>query len=291
MKLEGSVRVSKRIRQHPIWQRPDYGWAFVDLLLLANDAPRTAIINGEAIPLKRGQLAWSLRALEKQWGKSGEWINHFMEFCRDHEMVNVDSNRRRTIITILNYAAYNPPVAVTDTVTETGSEPDTEAVTDTVTTTEQKGERGIGNRKGEAHPTEIPDDSAIRTFCENWPGDPARGIPAGIPEVWWSGWVANRLGDEKKWPRDWQRALLLAFRADFLNRHPKALANLTPPPHGNSGEISKKTGASVAQQRFELSRELEGITDRLEAAYETNVAPDSRDVQREREINQLLKNL
>lgn len=261
MTLVGTININKRLRRHPVWQRPDYGWAWVDMLLLANDAPRTAIVNGEPIPLERGQFAWSLRTLEKEWGKSGEWINHFLEFCKDHEMVNVDSNRRRTIITIINYSAYNPFA-----VTETDSETATDAVTETGTTTEQKKRIREGEeKKGEAHPAEIPDDETIRKFCSEWTGDMARGIPAGIPEVWWSGWVANRLNDEKKWPRDWQRALVLAFRADFLNRHPKALVQL---PGSSSATAPLQANLSPNVVAIQSQQKIRDLTEQITALEE-----------------------
>ena len=93
--LEGNITLTKRLQRHPVWMRepPSYGQAWVDLLLLANDRPRIVTINGENIELKRGQLAWSIRRLEREWNRSGEWIDRFLKFCRDETMLLVDTTR------------------------------------------------------------------------------------------------------------------------------------------------------------------------------------------------------
>jgi hypothetical protein len=288
--LLGCVRIHKRLRQHVVWSRPDYGWAWIDLLMLANDRPRQTFIKGKAISLERGQLAWSLRGLEKEWEKSGEWIQQFLKFLKDQDMVRVNSNALRTIITIVNYDAYNPQ----STVTQTGSETDAEAVTQTGSETVRNRERGIGNRKGERASgppedfPETPTDEQIQAFCDTY-RDLARGCENGIPEVWWRGWLASCLRSRNGLPKDWQRAVSAAFTADLVARHPKALSRRldSAQPDPGTGE-NKKSGRSPAQARFEISKELESIQDRLEAAYELNQPPDEADRAREQILKKQL---
>lgn len=210
--LLGSVVVNKRIRKHAVWQRMDYGFCWVDMLLLANDRPRTAFANGTAYQLKRGQLLWSKQSLSKEWRKSSEWLDAFLKLCQDEEMITVDSDRRRTIITILNYDAYNP---------FTTSEPETEPVTDTASEPEQKVEGGKEKRKVEA--------TALR--------------PPGEKE-----------------PRN-----LTAFGSGNFKKN--AAAGMTP-----------------AQARYELGRELEHVSERLDAAAELGMPPDPADKKREKEL-------
>ncbi|HWC59564.1 MAG TPA: hypothetical protein VHC44_07700 [Verrucomicrobiae bacterium] len=106
--IHGSIVLSKRLRQHPVWSREamSYGQALVDLLLLANDKARRVTINGETFELKRGQLAWSKRRLESEWNRSRNWVDRFLRWCNDESMIVVDSTNRRTIITIINYDVY-----------------------------------------------------------------------------------------------------------------------------------------------------------------------------------------
>ena len=83
MNLLGSITLVKRLRQNAVWQRHDYGYCWVDLLMLANDEERETFVQGEKIKLLRGQLCWSLRSLEKEWKKSGEWLTRFLQFLTD----------------------------------------------------------------------------------------------------------------------------------------------------------------------------------------------------------------
>ena len=285
MVLRGNIIISRRLREHAIWQRPDYGWAWVDLLMLANNRDGTKHLNGEFVDVKRGQLLWSLRSLEKEWNKSGEWLTGFLKFCKDQNMVKIDSNRRRTIITVLNYEAYNPSVTETETDTETVSVTETE--TDTLT--EQKGERRKEKEKGErATPpkkpenegfSELPNESEILSFAEGYAGDLARGIPAHFPPRWSSDWLRYKLANPATFPKKWREKMLSDFVSDFVSGHPKA----------RGVELGgKKNGAagtrSPAQARFEMSRELEELQVKLDACHENDVAPNPRDKAREKEL-------
>lgn len=252
--LAGTICLNKRLRRHAVWQRPDYGWAWVDLLLLANDAPRDAIINGEAIPLKRGQLAWSLRTLEKEWNKSGEWLSHFLNFCRDNDMVRVDSTKRRTIITIINYDAYNPPlnhlITETEPETDTGTVPASKAVS----TTEQKGEGGIGKGKGEGEAGEVrtPDcpEVAVPTLQEvrDWASGGA-GVDPDYAESQWRTTNGNHAWQTKsKRLIDWKELWLGRWLQD--RDRWKFQKNSAPPAGGGQGAGKKISLGSM--------REVEG---------------------------------
>ena len=290
-KLEGKICLMKRLRRNPVWERHDYGYCWVDLLLLANDQDRETFIKGEKVFLKRGQLAWSIRSLEEEWGKSAEWIERFLTFCKEHGMVKVEARKNRgTLITVLNYDAYNPPVAVT----EPDTKPDSDPVTEPDTKPEWKGEVGNGNRKGErATPpenpenagfAEAPDESEVLAFAASFPGDLPRGIPAGIPAVWSADWFRYKVGTGTL-PKKWREKMAADFARDFTARHPKALgAHGVTRPAGQGGR-------TAAQERFELSRELEELQVRLDAAYENSIEPSAKDRAREKELKSLIKAL
>lgn len=275
--LHGKITLTRRLRQNAVWQRSDYGWAWVDLLLLANDAPRTAFINGEPIALERGQLAWSKRSLEKEWRRSGEWVDRFLKFCVDQEMIAMECNGRGTIITILNFSAYNPVETVTGTVTEpdtvTGTGPGTEPDSDTGAEPERNVEPGMGNRKVEVPPTArvLPTDEEVAEYCRTFQ-DLRLGITEGIPAQWWTGWLASRL---ERLPHDWKRCLRLAFASDWMNRNSPGYAKA----HGleanlgrNGGEKNspKNTAESPAQTLFRLDKRIRELDELVNAYEDTN---------------------
>jgi hypothetical protein len=270
--LKGNLTLTKRLRRHAVWLRepPSYGQAWVDLLLLANDKPRAVVIHGEAIELKRGQLAWSIRTLEREWNRSAEWIDRFLKFCRDESMILVDSTRRRTVITILNYEAYQtqPPETEpgTDSETEPGTKPGSEP--------EQKLETGIGRGNWEGPAAEIPSDIEVRDYCASYK-DLAHGIE-GIPPEWWTGWFAARIA-HWRYAFDWKRALVFAHLSDWLNPvspgHAKARFNLSAQagnpasekkPRRERGEILQEL--SLAQKNGATAAEIAALKEELKNA-------------------------
>ncbi len=68
----------------------------------------------------------------------------------------------------------------------------------------------------------IPDDSDVLTFSRAWPGDLAMGAPPGIPDAWAMDWIDFQF-KKRKFPVQWQRALVNDFKRDFRGRVAKAL--------------------------------------------------------------------
>lgn len=295
--LSGHVRLHKSIRRNPVWKREPftYGQAFCDLVMLAVDAqsaPQSVWVQGEQIVLERGQVGWSIAGLAKEWQRTREWVSGFLKWAHNKGMLTVDSNHRRTIITLTNYDTYQP------------TEPSTDLATEPSTDLAHKGKGERGNGKGvtgndnppprEPHFPEMPDDDALAAWFAGLK-DLSRGID-GIPEIWWRGWVSSRL-NARKWPQDWQQAARMAFLADFAEGHPKALAGLPAKNKKNGrapGHFPKKNGGSpdgrtAAQARFELSRELEEVQARLDACHEIGAEPSVADGAREKELQKELR--
>ena len=129
---------------------------------------------------------------------------------------------------------------------------------------------------------EAPSKAEVVEFAAQYPGDLARGIPAVIRDVWSLDWIRYKVSSgtlEKKW----REKMVLDWVRDWTNGHPKA--------RGQKNAGIQAGGRTPAQARFELSRELEDLQERLNAAYETNVEPRHADVQREKELKKLIKNL
>ena len=296
-KLLGSIMIDRRLLEHPVWNREPacYGAAWIDLIALANDEDRVTFIHGEPVPLKRGQLAWSQRRLEQRWQRSEMWVRAFLKFCQEQTMILVDANRRRTVITVLNYEVYNPLKTDTDQGTDRGTERGTDRGTEEGTDqgtdrgqNKEEGRRGI--RKGEARPredfAETPSEAEVLAFGRAFLGDMARGIPAQIPEAWILGWLGSRRNPD--WAKKWREKMPLDFRSDWIAGFPKA--------RGRAASPEKKTaagadGRSPAQLRYELSKELEAVKERLDACHDIGAQPSAADERREKELEKLLKEL
>jgi hypothetical protein len=292
--LKGSITIDRRLLDHDVWNRDPacYRGAWIDLIALANDEDRVTTIHGEPVPLKRGQLAWSQRRLEQRWMRSEPWVKAFLKFCQDQTMITVDANRRRTIITVINYEVYNPRKTGTDLGTDVGTEQVTETGTDLGTDVGQKGETGRGSRKGEGNPpknevfAETPSERELIEFGRAFPGDISRGIPAQIPEPWILGWVASQRGPE--WAKKWREKMRLNFVSDWLAGYAKARASM-PAPEKKSA--AGPDGRTPAQRRYDLSKELEAVKGRLDDEHYTGRQPNAADVRRESELEKMLEEL
>lgn len=261
--LAGTITLPKTALAHDFINRhpANYKSAYADLWAWANDRQRTlAVGTGRAIKLDRGQLAYSQSTLAKLWRWSPEKVKAYLVELQNEGLITFDASNTTTIITVIDYAIHNrdtTPEPTAEPSTETDTETDTNSATNSATKAEQKGEVGRGRGKC----ITIPDDREVAAFCSSWPGDMARGIPAVIPEGWWTSWLSFRLLDLKKWPDDWQRCMVLSYRSDFANRHPKIFSKKTATgsTHGETrerGEILQQLAQARAEKNAASVSEL-----------------------------------
>ena len=83
----------------------------------------------------------------------------------------------------------------------------------------------------------------MQTFCNQFT-DMARGVTK-IPDTWWPGWLSATLG-RSTFPKDWKRAIKLAFISDWDARHPKALGI----QYENKNGAANKTGDWMPQREL-----------------------------------------
>ena len=291
--LKGSIRLYKRILDNPLAKRDPicYFGAFVQLILLAVDrksAPQTFYVRGIPVTLERGQVGWSQERLAAIWMRSREWVTSFLKYAQDQGSIIVKTSATGTVITIVNYDVYQLDDPAAEPTPDQTPNPAAEPTPDQTPNPAHKG-KGVmvkGNGKGVSDPTDVPSDEEVGAFCAGFV-DLALGIQ-GIPESWWTGWLANQLGTGRPFPRHWHRMLALAFKSDFANRHPKAIGSANGGAKKmaatSGGQPAGKGGKSLAQTQFELAKELEQVQERLETCYNNGIRPDQGDVKREKEL-------
>jgi len=111
-----------------------------------------------------------------------------------------------------------------------------------------------------------------------------------MPEAWTLGWYAAR----KFWPKKWREKMALNFRSDWIAGYAKARGQRAEgggQKRTGPGGAGRPDGRTVAQARFELSRELAAVRERLDAQHDLGQEPEGGDRRREKEIEQLLKEL
>ena len=108
MAAGGWIKLHRQLQDHELWtdERFSRGQAWIDLLMLANFEPNTIRIRGIAIPLERGQLAWSKDRLAERWGWHPRTVSKFLEWLEHQNMIEIRSSKLTTIITIRQYKRY-----------------------------------------------------------------------------------------------------------------------------------------------------------------------------------------
>jgi DNA replication protein DnaD len=104
----GWIKLYRSIQNCYLWDEKPYdkARAWIDLLLLANHEDRKVNFNGSPILVSRGQHLTSVRKLAERWGWSYDKVLRYLNVLTGEEMIKKDSNKSRTLITIVNYEVY-----------------------------------------------------------------------------------------------------------------------------------------------------------------------------------------
>ena len=100
--------------------------ALLDMFMQANGKDKEIIFDGKPLLIKRGQFLTSQRQLAARWDWSKTKTREFLYSLQNHDhSIEIISDRKKSIITILNYDIYNP-LHRDEKTTENGKEKTTE---------------------------------------------------------------------------------------------------------------------------------------------------------------------
>lgn len=109
----------------------------------------------------------------------------------------------------------------------------------------------------------IPPDGEVVAFAKAFPGDAATGAPGPIPEGYLRDWIARKDSAAAGWPRNWRRALVSCWRADFRKFLERQVAQTQRMPVGGidvrdlEAELQTETDPV---RRLQLVRQLKTLT-------------------------------
>lgn len=109
MSNQGWVKLHRKTQDHWIWKDKepfDKRSAWTDLFLSANHSDTKLLFNGSLITIKRGQLLTSVRKLSEKWNWSVNRVYRFLTLLQEDGMILKDSDKDRTLLTIVNYGLY-----------------------------------------------------------------------------------------------------------------------------------------------------------------------------------------
>ena len=175
----GWIKLYRQLQDCWIWldKEPfDKRSAWVDLLLTANHSDKKILFNGELITVKRGQILTSVRKLSAKWKWSVNKVYRFLKLLESDEMLQKESDKDRTLLTIVNYSIFqcceytneNSNGNTNGNANEHTSETPTETVTNTPTEHKQeckeyKNDKNVKNEKKERKGQDVyyPNDELL----------------------------------------------------------------------------------------------------------------------------------
>jgi len=92
----------------PLWtsEKMTKGQAYADLYKLAQFKPGLVNKHGNLIPLKPGQIGWSMVSLSKRWKRSLGWVRRLLNYLEKAEHIVQQKTNVSTTITLLHWRDY-----------------------------------------------------------------------------------------------------------------------------------------------------------------------------------------
>ena len=106
---KGWIKTYRQILDCWLWtdKEPyDKRSAWMQLLLTANHSDKKIMFNGELIVVKRGQILTSIRTLAEKQKWSYDKTLRFLRLIESDGMIEKESDKFRTLITIVNYEVF-----------------------------------------------------------------------------------------------------------------------------------------------------------------------------------------
>jgi len=137
--MKGFIQLHREVQDNWVWDcERSNGQAWVDLLLWAAWKDTTKVINNRLFKLDRGQLVASVSYLKKHWRWSDGRVRNFLKRLKNHDMIEIDSSKFISVITICNYDRYNFELERNDRFTTSSQQADNKLEAGTLTKTRHR---------------------------------------------------------------------------------------------------------------------------------------------------------
>lgn len=105
----GYISLHRKIQDCFLWYSDepfDRRSAWIDLLLLVNHEAKEIIFAGNKVEVLTGQKITSIRSLAERWHWSTTKVRKFLEILESENMIKVESDNKKTLLTVVNYEFY-----------------------------------------------------------------------------------------------------------------------------------------------------------------------------------------
>lgn len=107
--MQGWIKLHRKIKDHWLYAESKKFTKFeawIDLLLEVNHKDNKFLLGNELVEVKRGQTITSIRKLCDRWGWSNSKVTQYLNLLQNDGMIQVESDSKKTVITIVNYEVY-----------------------------------------------------------------------------------------------------------------------------------------------------------------------------------------
>lgn len=106
--MNGWIKLHRNLADHWLWEDKPFsrGQAWIDLLFMVNHKENKTFIDGRLEEVKRGQTITSIRKLCDRWGWSNTKVKKFLLMLEQDGMIDVKSDSKKTVVTIVKYEVY-----------------------------------------------------------------------------------------------------------------------------------------------------------------------------------------
>jgi len=106
---QGWIKLHRSLLDNFLWhekRRFSKAEAWVDILLRANFAKGTMLINGVKLNLEPGQFATTIVHLSERWGWSRTKVSSFLNTLVQEQMISIEKTSKYTLLTIVKWGFY-----------------------------------------------------------------------------------------------------------------------------------------------------------------------------------------
>lgn len=104
----GWIKLNRSIQDSFVWSfdHPQYGLAWIDMLMLANYKDKQILFNGKLQTIKRGSFVTSIVKLAERWHMNRRTVKSFLDVLKSDGMITYECTRQCTTVCIVNYEKY-----------------------------------------------------------------------------------------------------------------------------------------------------------------------------------------
>ena len=102
------IKINRKIRDNFVWDfdKPEYGLAWIDILLMANYKDNKMLVNGSPVFIERGSFITSMVKLSKRWNMNRRTVKRFLDLLVSEQMITYETSKMCTTVKVSNYKAY-----------------------------------------------------------------------------------------------------------------------------------------------------------------------------------------